>query len=99
MHKDFELTKVEVVLHEFNRAAIDKFLKANGFEVHGDDWGRKIKQVLLVIDEVQQGVRKEKKRKKITLSAGQAERASNWECKFGQKGLFVSPIIKQKIKI
>lgn len=27
--KDFELTKVEVVLSEFNRAAIDDFLKAN----------------------------------------------------------------------
>lgn len=58
MDKDFELTKVEVVLHEFNRAAIDTFLQANGFEVEGKDWGRKIKQVLLVIDEVQQGIRK-----------------------------------------
>jgi hypothetical protein len=58
MEKDFELTKVEVVLHEFNRAAIDKFLQAHGFETEGDDWGRKIKQVLLVIDEVQQGIRK-----------------------------------------
>lgn len=58
MEKDFELTKVEIVLHEFNRAAIDKFLKANGFETEDDDWGRKVKLVLLVIDEVQQGIRK-----------------------------------------
>jgi hypothetical protein len=50
MEKDFELTKVEVVLHEFNRATIDKFLKANGFEAEDDDWGRKIKRVLLVIE-------------------------------------------------
>lgn len=27
--KDFELTNVEVVLSEFNKAAIDEFLKAN----------------------------------------------------------------------
>lgn len=58
MDKDFKLTKVEVVLHEFNRAAIDQFLKANGFEVVGESWERKIKLVLLVIDEVQQGIRK-----------------------------------------
>lgn len=48
--KDFELTKVEVVLHEFNRAAIDTFLKAHGFGVDGEDWARKIKQVLLIIE-------------------------------------------------
>jgi len=58
MDKDFELTKVEVVLHEFNRAAIDTFLQAYGFETADDDWGRKIKVVLLIIDEVQQGIRK-----------------------------------------
>lgn len=56
-----ELTRVEVVLHNFNRAAIDTFLKAYGFETEGDDWGRKIKEVLLIIDEVQQGIRKEEK--------------------------------------
>ena len=61
MEKDFELTNVSIVLHEFNRAAIDSFLKTYGFETEGDDWGRKIKQVLLVIDEVQQGIRKEEK--------------------------------------
>ena len=64
MEKEFELTNVEIVLHEFNRAAIDTFLQAYGFDTEGDDWGRKIKQVLLVIDEVQQGVRKEKNAKK-----------------------------------
>ena len=58
---DFELTRVEIVLHNFNRVAIDKFLNANGFEVDGDDWGRKIKQVLLVIDEIQQGIRNDEK--------------------------------------
>lgn len=51
--KENELTKVEVVLHEFNRAAIDTFLQAGGFESDHDDWGKKIKQVLLVIDEGQ----------------------------------------------
>ena len=56
---DFELTKAEVVLHEFNRAAIDKFLESNGIEVDGDDWGRKIKQVLRVIDEGQLKIIKE----------------------------------------
>ena len=55
---DFELTRCEIVLHSFNRAAIDQFLKANGFEVVGESWERKIKLVLLVIDEVQQGYRK-----------------------------------------
>ncbi|WP_321378383.1 hypothetical protein [Trichococcus shcherbakoviae] len=48
-----ELTRVEVVLHNFNRAAIDTFLVSNGIEADGDDWGRKIKQVLRVIDEGQ----------------------------------------------
>lgn len=55
---DFELTRVEIFLHEFNRSAIDQFLKANGFEVVGESWEIKIKLVLLVIDEVQQGYRK-----------------------------------------
>lgn len=59
-----DLIRVEVVLHNFNRAAIDQFLQANGFETEGDDWGRKIKQVLLIIDEVQLGIRKEKYTKK-----------------------------------
>lgn len=59
-----ELTRVEVVLHNFNRAAIDQFLQANGFEVQGESWERKIKLVLLVIDEVQLGIRKEKYAKK-----------------------------------
>lgn len=64
MESENELTKVEIVLHNFNRSAIDQFLKANGFEVQGESWERKIKLVLLVIDEVQMGVRKEKYAKK-----------------------------------
>lgn len=52
--QDFELTRCEVVLHEFNRAAIDQFLKANGIETDSDDWGKKIKQVLLLIERGQQ---------------------------------------------
>lgn len=56
-----ELTRVEVVLHNFNRAAIDTFLKTHGFETDSDDWGTKIKKILLVIDEVQQGIRNEEK--------------------------------------
>ena len=36
-----ELTRVEVVLHNFNRAAIDQFLQANGFEVQGESWEEK----------------------------------------------------------
>lgn len=59
-----ELTRVEVILHNFNRAAVDQFLQANGFEVQGESWERKIKLVLLVIDEFQLGVRKEKYAKK-----------------------------------
>ena len=62
--KDFELTKVEIVLHEFNRAAIDAFLQANGFGPSGQDWGRKTKLVLLIIEEIQLGIRKEKYAKK-----------------------------------
>ena len=54
---DFSLTSVNVVLDEFNRAAIDNFLKANGFEV-SNDWSRKIKEVLLIIEENQRGIRK-----------------------------------------
>lgn len=54
---DFSLTSVNVVLDEFNREAIDNFLKANDFEVDGD-WGRKIKEVLLIIEEIQRGIRK-----------------------------------------
>ena len=57
---DFSLTSVTVVLDEFNREAIDNFLKANGFEV-GNDWSRKIKEVLLIIEETQRGVRNEQK--------------------------------------
>ena len=58
MESENELTRVEVVLHNFNRSAIDQFLKANGYEIKGMDWNKKIKCVLLVIDEVQQGIRK-----------------------------------------
>lgn len=64
MESENELTKVEIVLHNFNRSAIDHFLKANGFEVQGESWERKIKLVLLVIDEVHLGIRKEKYAKK-----------------------------------
>lgn len=62
--KDFELTKVEIVLHEFNRAAIDAFLQVHGFGTAGQDWSRKIKVVLLIIEEIQMGIRKEKYTKK-----------------------------------
>ncbi len=51
MESENELTKVEVVLHNFNRAAIDAFLQAHGFGTAGKDWGRKIKEVLLIIEE------------------------------------------------
>lgn len=47
---DFELTRVEVVLHEFNRKTINEFLAANGIASDGLDFGKKIKQVLLVIE-------------------------------------------------
>lgn len=50
MEKDFELTNVSIVLHEFNRASIDTFLQANGIAIEGLDWGTKIKKVLLVIE-------------------------------------------------
>lgn len=55
-----DLTRVEVVLHEFNRKTIDKLLQAHDFETEGDDWNRKIKLVLLIIEEIQLGIRKEK---------------------------------------
>ncbi|WP_320164691.1 hypothetical protein [uncultured Trichococcus sp.] len=62
--KDFELTKVEIVLHEFNKAAIDAFLQVHGFKTAGQDYGRKTKVVLLIIEEIQMGIRKEKYTKK-----------------------------------
>lgn len=62
--QDFELTKVEIVLDEFNRGAIDAFLQSHGFGTAGKDYGRKIKEVLLIIDEVQRGIREEKNAKK-----------------------------------
>ncbi|WP_321378447.1 hypothetical protein [Trichococcus shcherbakoviae] len=50
MENENELTVVEVVLHEFNRRAINEFLEANGIASDGLDFGKKIKQVLLVIE-------------------------------------------------
>lgn len=64
MENDNDLTRCEVVLHEINKAAIDAFLQAHGFGTAGQDWSRKIKVVLLIIDEIQQGIRKEKYAKK-----------------------------------
>ena len=40
---DFDLTRCEIVLHEFNKATIDSFLQVHGFETAGQDWGRKTK--------------------------------------------------------
>ena len=42
MESENELTRVEVVLHDLNRSAIDTFLNANGYETEGMDWGKKI---------------------------------------------------------
>ena len=53
MDNENELTRVEIVLHEFNKAAIVAFLQARGFNTVGKDWDKKIKQILLVIDEMQ----------------------------------------------
>ena len=58
MDNENELARVEIVLHEFNRATIDAFLQARGFNTVDKDWDKKIKQVLLVIEEMQQGIRK-----------------------------------------
>ena len=41
MESENELTKVEIVLHELNRACIDSFLQAHGFGTAGQDYGRK----------------------------------------------------------
>lgn len=48
---DYTLTKVEVTLHEFNKATIDRFLSENGIELKSESWERKIKLLLLVIEE------------------------------------------------
>lgn len=64
MENENDLTRCETVLHEFNRASIDSFLQLHGFEIAGQDWGRKIKVVLLIIEEIQMGIRKEKYTKK-----------------------------------
>ena len=62
--KENELTKVEIVLHELNRACIDSFLQAHGFGTAGQDYGRKTKVVLMIIEEIQMGIREEKYAKK-----------------------------------
>lgn len=62
--QDFELTRVEAVLDAWNKEAIDAFLQAHGFGTAGQDYGRKIKEVLLIIEEIQRGIRKEKYAKK-----------------------------------
>ena len=59
-----DLTRCEIVLHELNRACIDSFLQVHGFGTAGKDWSRKIKVVLLIIEEIQLGIRKEKYAKK-----------------------------------
>ncbi len=64
MKNENELTRVEVVLHDLNRSAIDTFLQAHGFGTAGQDWGRKTKLVLMIIEEIQMGIRKEKYTKK-----------------------------------
>ena len=61
---DFDLTRCEIVLHEFNKKSIDTFLQAHGFGTAGQDWGRKTKLVLMIIEEIQMGIRKEKYTKK-----------------------------------
>ena len=64
MESENELTEAKIVLHELNRACIDSFLQAHGFGTTGQDWGRKIKVVLLIIEEIQMGIREEKYAKK-----------------------------------
>jgi hypothetical protein len=53
MESENELTRVEVVLHDLNRMCIDTFLKANGYELKGMGWNKKIKCILLVLDTMQ----------------------------------------------
>ena len=64
VEEDNSLTKAEVVLHELNRACIDSFLQAHGFGTAGQDYGRKTKVVLMIIEEIQMGIREEKYAKK-----------------------------------
>ena len=64
MESENELTRVEVVLDGFTRGAIDAFLQAHSFGTAGKDYGRKIKEVLLIIEETQRGIKKEKYAKK-----------------------------------
>ncbi len=53
-----DLTRCEIVLHELNKKSIETFLKTHGFKTDGDDWGRKTKLVLMIIEEIQLGIRK-----------------------------------------
>lgn len=64
MENENDLTRCEIVLHEFNKKSIDSFLQAHGFGTAGHDWGRKTKLVLMIIEEIQMGIRKEKYTKK-----------------------------------
>ena len=64
MEIENDLTRCEILLHELNRACIDSFLQVHGFGTAGQDYGRKIKVVLMIIEEIQMGIRKEKYTKK-----------------------------------
>ena len=64
MESENDLTRCEIVLHEFNKKSIDVFLQVHGFGAAGQDWGRKTKLVLMIIEEIQLGIRKEKYAKK-----------------------------------
>ena len=64
MENENDLTRCEIVLHEFNKKSIDMFLQAHGFGTAGQDYGRKTKVVLMIIEEIQMGIRAEKYVKK-----------------------------------
>jgi len=64
MENENDLTRCEILLHELNRACIDSFLQVHGFGTADQDYGRKIKVVLMIIEEIQMGIRKEKYTKK-----------------------------------
>lgn len=60
MESENDLTRVSIVLDNFNRSAIDAFLHVHGFGTAGQYWSRKTKLVLMIIEGIQMGIRKEK---------------------------------------
>ena len=64
MDNENDLTRCEIVLHEFNKKSIDMFHQEQRYRTACQDYGRKTKLVLMILEEIQMGIRAEKYAKK-----------------------------------